>query len=366
MGLAGQTFDLDSRRRRFDLLSQELSGLEDGRLIGGTREGRQSAWGATEVIDIAGHKVFVKRIPLTEIERSHMRSTRNLYNLPTFFNYGIGSVGLSIFRELEANVKCTEWVLNGEYPNFPLMYHYRVLPIVDDLRAPDVEADQGFVSYWAGNKAIELYMHDRCNAKHELVLFMEYFPVSLDSWIVDNPGQIQAVIDVLFRTADFLSSKGVIHFDAHFQNVVTDGEVLYLTDFGLVLDREFELSEDEKAFFDAHAHFDYARIAVCLGYQLYSRYCGLSETDQLALKSNLGIPAEANDRETSFAMVKQAERLSEYGFVLDSAYLEALLKYREVYVCMYQFSTDLIQSSDKSVRFPDEQVRGFLTKVGAS
>ena len=45
----------------------------------------------------------------------------------------------------------------------------------------------------------------------------------------------------LCQTVTFLRQHGIVHFDAHFGNVLTDGDEFYLADFGLVLDGTFEL-----------------------------------------------------------------------------------------------------------------------------
>src|SRR5437867_1786265 len=64
-------------------------------------------WGTTETLDVGGTPVFVKRIPVTDLELEHRYSPRNLYRLPTFYHYGIGSAGFGVFRELLAHVKTT-------------------------------------------------------------------------------------------------------------------------------------------------------------------------------------------------------------------------------------------------------------------
>ena len=55
----------------------------------------------------------------------------------------------------------------------------------------------------------------------------------------------------------FLNTKSIIHFD--YWNVIFDGENCYGTDFGLVLNRSFQLSRDERAFFDRNTHYDFGQ-----------------------------------------------------------------------------------------------------------
>ena len=40
----------------------------------------------------------------------------------------------------------------------------------------------------------------------------------------------------------FMNARGLLHFDAHFQNILTDGERLYFADYGLAISSRFDLS----------------------------------------------------------------------------------------------------------------------------
>ena len=57
--------------------------------------------------------MFVKRVPVTDLEYENMFSTRNLYDIPTYYNYGFGSAGFGVYRELVTHVKASNWVLAG-------------------------------------------------------------------------------------------------------------------------------------------------------------------------------------------------------------------------------------------------------------
>ena len=52
----------------------------------------------------------------------------------------------------------------------------------------------------------------------------------------------------LRTTVAFMKSSGLFHFDAHLGNILTDGEQLYLTDFGLATCPRFDLSAEEADF----------------------------------------------------------------------------------------------------------------------
>src|SRR5690242_10689353 len=74
-----------------DLLSdRELA----GRVAAGTPLGT-GIGGRAMRIAVEGREVFVKRVPLTDLERrpDPVRSTANLFGLPPQLHYGIGAVG---------------------------------------------------------------------------------------------------------------------------------------------------------------------------------------------------------------------------------------------------------------------------------
>lgn len=113
-------------------------------------------------------KVFVKRVPVTKIEYENQFSTKNLYNLPTYCNYGFGSTGFGIFRELVTNIKTTNWVLEGVIANFPLMYHYRIIPFSGQRADVDKSRLKDYVEYWGNSANAGKYMLDRAEANYEL------------------------------------------------------------------------------------------------------------------------------------------------------------------------------------------------------
>lgn len=60
----------------------------------------------------------------------------------------------------------------------------------------------------------------------------------------------------LLVAVDELQSAGVLHFDAHLDNMLTDGVRVYLTDFGLATSPSFQLSDLEELFIAANATHD--------------------------------------------------------------------------------------------------------------
>ncbi|MES2252407.1 MAG: protein kinase family protein [Pseudomonadota bacterium] len=214
--------------------------------------------------------VFVKKIPLTDLERlpCNIRSTANLFKLPMCFQYGVGSKGFSAWRELEAHLITTGWVLSGQCPNFPMLYNWRIfdtekpLPMNDEQRS-SFERD---IIYWENSAAIQQRYEAIHNASAHLVLFSEYIPQTLHDWmntIIKNTEKcdqasfaIVNAVQQIQSTVQFMKTQEFIHFDAHLENIATDGQGLYFTDFGLSLSEHFDFSPDEHIFFQNHYSYD--------------------------------------------------------------------------------------------------------------
>ncbi|MEV6210274.1 protein kinase family protein [Kitasatospora sp. NPDC051914] len=224
--------------------------------------------GRSAELDIDGRRVFVKRVPLTDVETrpENVRSTANLFGLPMFYQYGVGSAGFGAWRELAVHTMTTNWVLGREYEGFPLMYHWRVLPdsppggFVDEFGGID-----GAVAHWENSRAVRERLEAVGRASHSLVLFLEHVPQTVGAWLhgqqetaapaVDGSAY-SWVEDSVARGAAFMSSRGLVHFDAHFRNLLTDGRLIYFADFGLALSSGFELSAAEGRFLSDHLTYD--------------------------------------------------------------------------------------------------------------
>jgi hypothetical protein len=238
------------------LTDHELAERVDGAMPLGTGIG-----GTSKLLKLDGVPVFVKRVPLTDLERRPELegSTANIFGLPTFIHYGLGSVGGGAWRELAVHTMTTEWVLAGEHEGFPLLYHWRVLP-APPRPAPTTEArDQldRMVEFWHGSEAVRARLEAIEAATADLVLFIEYVPDNLHDWLArqfatGDEATIQHACELAERgLADavaFMATKGLLHFDAHGRNVLTDGRRLYLTDFGLATSTSFDLSAEEREF----------------------------------------------------------------------------------------------------------------------
>ena len=124
-------------------------------------EGNKRGWGENHIIKLGKSNVFVKRIPITDHEYNHKFSTKNLYDLPTYYNYGVGSASFGVFREILMHIRTTNWVLQGTIENFPLMYYYRIVSRSGEKPDMDMEWYKKYVKYWNSNENIGRYIVDR-------------------------------------------------------------------------------------------------------------------------------------------------------------------------------------------------------------
>ncbi|MFF4353070.1 protein kinase family protein [Streptomyces sp. NPDC001530] len=234
----------------------ELAGLVEAATPLGTGIGGRSA-----LLDVAGTPVFVKRVPLTDPERrpEHARSTANVFGLPPFCQYGIGGPGFGAWRELAVHTMTTNWVLAGQFGGFPLMYHWRVLPDTVQPLPEELADVERAVAYWGGSQQVRHRIEALRTASASVALFLEYIPYNLHDWLgtrFEGKGVCSLVERGLEAGVSFMNARGLLHFDAHFENILTDGRRLYFADFGLALSSRFPLSRAEREFFDRHESYD--------------------------------------------------------------------------------------------------------------
>jgi len=225
--------------------------------------------GKTVLLEVEGSQVFVKQVRLTDLERrpEHVHSTANLFGLPSFCHYGIGTIGAPGFgawRELAAHTMTTNWVIAGDHEGFPLMYHWRVLPDSGQPLPEELADVDRAVAYWGGGTAVRQRIEALQQSTASLVLFLEYIPQNLHDWLGVQTGAgdeateraCAMVDDELKAGIAFMNDRGLLHFDAHFENILTDGHRLFFTDYGLAISSRFDLTRDEADFFDQHRTYD--------------------------------------------------------------------------------------------------------------
>jgi hypothetical protein len=248
----------DIRTSRYQVVSRRLAGLNDAdvmTLLARTSTPTVGFGGTTSTTTIDGVPVFVKRVPLTDLERrpENAGSTANLFGLPNFYQYGIGSTGFGVWRELAVHTMTTRWVLERQFAGFPLLYHWRVLPHTSPPM-DSAELEQ-WVTHWDGSDAVRARLEAIGSASAAVVLFLEHIPQTVDAWLTaaGDEAAWTFVHDALEEGVDFLRARGLVHFDAHFHNLLTDGQRLYFADFGLAAHEDFDLDTD---FFDRHRNYD--------------------------------------------------------------------------------------------------------------
>jgi hypothetical protein len=240
-----------------------------GRLIG------VGVGGDSELLDIDGVPVFTKRIPLTDREVANPGSTANLFDLPMFCQYGIGGPGVNAWRELAANIIVTGAVLAGETQSFPVLYHWRVLPGRSPAAAEHADID-GAVATQGGSPAVRVRLQALAAATCSLVLFCEYIPRPITDWLQHNPADKAVALErQLADIVTFLRDRELLHMDGHFGNIRTDMERIYLSDFGLAISPQFDLTAAERHFTAQHLTHDADYAAMRLVNWLVTDVCGV-------------------------------------------------------------------------------------------
>jgi hypothetical protein len=290
---------------RHRALSARLAALDDAgitALLGKTTAG---FGGRTATTTVDGVPVFVKLVPLTDLERrpENVGSTANLFGLPPFYQYGIGSVGFGAWRELAVHTMTTAWVLEGRYAGFPLVHHWRVLPQPPNPAGPG-EVEQ-WVRHWEGDEAVRARLEAIDAATAAVVLFMEHIPLTVDAWLTGRVAagdqEAYAVVDrAVQEGVAFLGSQGLTHFDAHFLNLLTDGRRVYFADFGLAAHAGFDFDAAEADFHRRHHDYDRAYTAAHLARWLISKLLDVPWPEVLdrlrafaADPAGLGLPGPA-------------------------------------------------------------------------
>lgn len=251
--------------QKVDLISNKLSSLNNNELsnlINNANTTHSGIGGKSQRLTIDGIPIFIKRVPLSEIELQARHSTANIFALPLYCQYGIGSPGFSAWRELSSHTMANNWAASQQCPNFPLLYHWRIFPKLEttSLNVDEWGDMETYLKYWDNSPALRKRVEGINNSACEIVLFLEYVPETLSSWLGTklkaDENTMQQALNFVEKNLDatniFMSEQGFIHFDAHFDNILTDGKKLYFSDFGLAMSNQFDLSAKELEFFNIH------------------------------------------------------------------------------------------------------------------
>jgi hypothetical protein len=357
---------LQRRRQTYFKLSSAIAQIDNAQVRSlVAADPAQIGWGKSQTITIERAKVFVKRVPLTDREYAHMFSTRNVYDLPTYYNYGIGSAGLGVFRELVTHIKTTNWVLEGAIASFPLLYHYRIIPWSGEREAVDLERHARYVSYWGGDANIGSYLLDRASASYELVLFLEHIPHTVAPWLMEHPKKTALVIADMQATITFLRRQGILHLDTGFFNMLTDGRQTYLSDFGLALDRQFALTPAEQAFYKQNSWYDYGNLLWNLGEQLFWIYRSLTAADKASVAAQFGLGEGLGFEAIIAIFLSRIDELAtNEPMRLDRSYVASIRRYRSIITFMNDFYRTLRANPQKDTPFQNTALQRLLKAAG--
>jgi len=343
--LAARTQDFQSFQKQFDALSEkELSELLD-------TGGKKSGWGWSCEFEFAGRDFFAKGIPLTELELNNPGSTANLYQLPVFYHYGVGSAGFGAYRELQAQLKLSDFVLSGQCPHFPLLFHTRTVKI--DRAVPGKSLEASYFEYWDNNDAIRHYVGEREKARLEVVMILEHFDLTVNEWILSHQTHIPLLGKQMKETCSFLESRGMLHMDLHFKNLVYKECLFALVDYGLVMDREHEMNQEEQEFFQTHQGYDLDQFYLSLAFELFRKLQGLNESKKKEVIQCLGLKQEAEDQTVFIQLMRMLENDTVMQMLsLKEELINCLQARRERILAMFQFFGALRDDSSKQARYP--------------
>lgn len=358
--LSQEILDLETlianRRTTYGTVSTQLALLSDRRLSELLEKAtllHKGIGGISAYLEICDTPIFVKKIPLTDLERrpENIMSTTNMFELPLHCQYGVGSPGFGAWRELATHIMTTNWVLTGECPNFPLMYHWRVLPGTQPgpMRAEKSKALEKEVKYWEGSAAVRARLEAIHNASAEVIVFTEYYPENLHKWFGNQISKggavansaITMVEQELIATTSFMNERGLLHFDAHFSNIVTDGQHLYFADFGLALSSGFELSKAEREFFEQHLNYDRGYALTHFLYTLTATLFGKDHWEKILQEHGAGQRMET----------------------LTPSAASIFIRYAQIAVLMHGFDQQL-KTKTKTTPYPSRELERLCASAG--
>jgi hypothetical protein len=277
------------RVQTYSSISTQLKKLSDENLLALLEKAKPLHIGidgkSFELI-LGEHRIFVKKIPLSDLDMAteNIKSTANLYKLPMFCHYGIGGPGFGSWRELAANQRATKWVLSNQCENFSLLYDWRVVavPRANPMNDEQLKNLEKQVRFWENSSSVR----DRYMAIHnpaaEIIMFLEFVPQTLLNWLMDQyklgletfDQSLIFIEESLNQTIEFMKKQGLVHFDTHFENILTDGHRLFFNDFGLALSSDFDLNEEEARFLADHQDYDICRASIGFTHALVTAALG--------------------------------------------------------------------------------------------
>ncbi|MEO7397087.1 MAG: hypothetical protein ABIW84_00830 [Ilumatobacteraceae bacterium] len=356
----GRASDFDERLERTGETRRAFEGLPDDdlrQLLSDAATG----WGATRRVKIAGQPAFIKRVPVTALERANAWSTANLYEIPPYLNYPFGSPGMGVGRELHFARKATGWVEGGTCTAFPVLLHHRLI----DRRgsADEREPFAGYTAYRGDDPGMNRYLADREAARCDLVLCYEDIPHTAADWITAHSSDASWIVDQVRATITFLRARDVVHFDIDMFNVLTDGKHAYVADYGLAMDGEFDLNDEERSFLTRNRHFDDGSLILGLGHQLYWMYRAARDDLRAQIESELAL-SNATFETAVRRLLAASDQFDQRGLLTTgSAMRDQLAKYRDVIQFMHQFFTSARAEWSPHTALDDDTLANLLNRA---
>jgi len=358
---------MQDRLQNFHALSLDFAALGDAELMQLIAQTPgEHGWGCNHVISLNDRRVFIKRIPLTQRKYIDKFSLANTFDLPSFYNYGFGSAGLGVFRELYAHIATTQSLLAGGSAQVPLLFHYRIVDATTRADPLDEVAHCDSVKFWANSAQIDTYLRARHQAPYELVLCLEYLPhcLGFDSWFSTNTHRIDEIASAMFKTLKDFRAQGILHFDCQFHNILTDGTSFFLTDFGLSIPHRACLNDADKSFYNQHRFYPEAVFLASCSWHLTYQFLQLprSAREQVVLIANISDPED--EFATGTELLAALEQIADNNLQISQPYKNFLLKYREPIQIARRFTYAMINNDAKDTSPPNAKFEQALHQTG--
>jgi serine/threonine protein kinase len=138
---------------------------------------------------------------------------------------------------------------------FPILYHYRIIED-DDNTNIETGLDSKLLKTWDHNDQIVKYLHDRAKSKYKIVMFLEHIPHVAFKYLQSNNNFVEDFYSQTLQIVNFLEKNGISHNDSHLGNyLVDDKKIVYLTNFGISLSKDFDLDKHEKKIYQKQFGF---------------------------------------------------------------------------------------------------------------
>ncbi|WP_459384456.1 BUD32 family EKC/KEOPS complex subunit [Arthrobacter humicola] len=256
---------MTARLKEAQSISTLLAGLDDAcvqMLFDAAEPVGVGIGGATKKVRIGERTAFLKQLPLTSVEEADPTATTSRLQLPFVSHYGIGSPTHAVGRELAAHQATSTWVQAGTVDFFPLLLNWRVLNLKCEADLSEFDGDASPRQWGPHWPQMQSKLAAIKSASKSMVFFLEYVPETLGAWVRRSVDEgtgatvFPGVVDQLLEATAWMNSQGFQHFDVHPGNILVREGRLLLTDFGLALHREFDLTAEEKASMPDHDGFD--------------------------------------------------------------------------------------------------------------